>query len=77
MWPKLKRDHIGLMVKTIVPMRNGMINIPTGTICKVEYARGGLSLETQPCEKCGVSVFIRKVSYAHVALLYQPKEEIE
>lgn len=68
-WPKLKRDHAGLIVKTVSPLRNGFMEIPAGTVCKVRNAHGGLDLQTEPCEKCGVSVFIRKVGYSSVVLI--------
>jgi hypothetical protein len=67
-WPKLKRDHKGLSVVTLVPLQSGMLKFPAGTRCKVTEAYGGLSLETEKCACCGVSIFIRKVPYAEVVL---------
>ena len=68
-WPKLKRDHVGLMVKTLKTLKNGYCEIPPGTICMVTYSRGGLHLTSKPCKNCGIRVMITKVSYNDVKLI--------
>lgn len=69
-WPKLKRDHIGLIVKTRTILENGWCKIPTGTICEVTYSRGGtISLKSDPCKCCGISISISKVPYRDVVLI--------
>lgn len=72
-WPKLKRDHIGLTVKTLTILRNGFCEIPAGTICTVTYSRGGLHLLSDPCKLCGIRISITKVSYKNVELINNPK----
>lgn len=59
--PRLKRDWVGLTVKTVATLRNRNIEIPAGTTCTVTYNRAGLTLKTEPCAHCGVSVYIKKV----------------
>lgn len=67
--PKLKRDWEGLKVQTLRVFRNGNIEIPSGTTCTVERNYGGLYLITDPCEKCGVRVYITKVPEDGVLIL--------
>lgn len=68
-WPKLKRDHAGLTVKTLVALQNGFCEIPAETICKVTYSRAGLHLSSEPCKCCGIRVMISKVPYKNVKLI--------
>ena len=68
-WPKLKRDHIGLRVKTIRELKNGYVKIPIGTLCTITYSHGGLNLETDECPCCKVKIFIRKVPYSYIELI--------
>ena len=68
-WPKLKRDHVGLTVKTLVALRNSYCEIPADTICKVTYSRAGLHLISEPCKCCGIRIMILKVSYKDVKLI--------
>lgn len=56
------------LVKTNRVMRNGMIEIPAGTVCSVIDKRGGFGLKTEACKTCGVSVFIRKIEPEAVEL---------
>lgn len=58
----------GKFVKTTRMLRNGVIEIPEGTICEIRDKREGFALRTEPCKCCGVSVFIRKVPYDAVDL---------
>jgi uncharacterized membrane protein len=59
----------GKKVRTLTEMQNGCNSIPVGTICTITGKQGGFSLETEPCEKCGVRVFITKVEPTHVELV--------
>lgn len=68
-WPKLKRDWKGLVVRSRRPIHNGWVEIKRGSILTVTYARGWMSLTTEPCPACGVKVFISRVSVADVELL--------
>lgn len=67
--PKLKRDWEGRKVRTLLPMRNGMMEIPAGTVCTVRRNYAGLRLSTDPCSCCGVRVSISKVGECDVELL--------
>lgn len=64
---ELKRGTIadwkGRRLITTNPMRNGLARIPKGTWVTVKKRWAGtLDVETSACEKCGISVFIRKCS---------------
>jgi len=72
-WPKLKRDYIGLIVKTKWELENHHEVIPQGTICKVTYAKGGLTLKTKSCKCCKVAVYLRCVSEDDVYLVHQER----
>lgn len=67
--PKLKRDWVGRRVRTRRELRSGMMQIPADTILTVESNRSGLTLSTQPCEHCGVRIFVRRVPESDVELL--------
>ena len=56
----------GVKVRTLCDMHNGIINIPKGTVCQIYGKSGGFSLETEPCKRCGVSIFIKKVAPRYV-----------
>jgi hypothetical protein len=68
-WPKLKRDYDGLLVKVIKTLKNGYVEVPAGTICKITNAHGGLDLISMPCPSCGIKVIIRKVHQSYVELI--------
>jgi len=69
-WPKLKRDCQGLKVRTARTLKNGMMEIPAGTICEVSEAYSDwVSLSATACERCKVRIFIRKVPRRDVILL--------
>ena len=57
-------------VETFVSMRNGMIEIPVGTICSITDKRGGFTLKTDACPSCGVRIFIRKVNPTNVEVQF-------
>lgn len=69
--PRLKRDWVGRKVRTVVMMRNGNMEIPIGTVCEVTYNRGGLTLKTEPCDCCGVAIYITRVPERDVRLLME------
>lgn len=67
--PKLKRDWIGLTVKTVCELRNGYTCIPPGTVCKVaDYCRG-LKLKTAKCPHCGLAAYITRVPERDVVIV--------
>ena len=61
MKPKLKRDWVGLKVRTLVELESRCMKIPIGTVCMVKLNRAGLTLETEKCPNCGVALYIRRV----------------
>lgn len=60
---------VGKKVRTRGVLRNGVIEIPTGTICEIRRKFKGFTLKTDPCKCCGVSVFISKVPALAVELV--------
>lgn len=67
--PKLKRDWIGRKVRTKNVLRNGNSIIPAGTELIVADNHSGLRLRSEPCEHCGVSIYITRVPESSVTLL--------
>ena len=72
-WPKLKRDHAGCIVKTLIPIKTRMHEIPVGTVFTITRAYMGLNMTSKPCECCGVSVRVSRVSYTDVELIKAKK----
>jgi len=60
-WSKLKRDYVGLKVRTTKALRNGSIEIPAGTVLEIESWYRGAAIWTPPCECCGVRMYMTKV----------------
>lgn len=67
--PKLKRDWVGRQVRTQHVLRNGVTEIPAGTVLRVVGNRSGLKLISAPCAHCGVRVYITRVAESDVVLL--------
>lgn len=61
-WPRRMTDWEGMRVRTVVNLASGAQSIPVGTVAVIHTARSGITLKTEPCEHCGVAVFIRRVS---------------
>ncbi len=61
---RLVAEWAGLRVRSRVPMRNSLGEVPAGTLFTVESSIGGtgLHLKTSPCPHCGISMRISKVS---------------
>ena len=78
MKPKLKRDWVGLKVRTLRELRNGQHWIPTGTIFTVESGHRKAFLVSEPCPACGVRVYITQVGWDAIEVVDQepPKEEV-
>jgi hypothetical protein len=68
-WPKLKKDYAGLKVRLKRTLKNGIIEIPAGKVCTIESWYRGACLRTDPCECCGVRVYITKVPQSALELL--------
>ena len=75
-YPKLKRDWVGLQVRTTVPLKSGYMEFPEGTILTVIENYGGLRLKGPKCPHCGVSIFISGVPERDVVIL-DPQPEGE
>ena len=73
-WPRLKRDRVGLWIKTVFVIKNGAQVIPAGTECLIVRWYGGAELWSKPCSCCGVSVRITHVrSEIDMEVLDKPK----
>jgi hypothetical protein len=62
-------EWAGCKVKSRVPLRNGRMSLPAGTIFTVEEKYGGLKLCSEECPHCGAKQFITRVSISDVELL--------
>lgn len=67
-----EKFFIDKKVITGIKMQNGNMTIPKGSICKITRKFKGFSLESLPCEKCGVRIRITQVSHIDVDLLDTP-----
>ena len=50
-----------MQFRTKRTLRNGMMEIPPGTVVRVDGKHGGLSLIADPCGTCGIKVSINRV----------------
>jgi hypothetical protein len=50
-------------------VRNGWATIAAGTVVTITGKRGGLEIETDRCQSCGVRVHVRKVEPDALLLL--------
>ena len=55
------RDMKKMPVVTLREMYNSMVTIPAGTVMRVDGKQRGLSLEAEPCGRCGVKPRMRHV----------------
>jgi hypothetical protein len=57
------KDMEGLRVRTVRILKNSLASVPAGSDATVSSAapRWGLSLNFDPCTKCGIEVYISKV----------------
>lgn len=62
-------DWVGRRVRSRVLLGNGIGSCPPGTVFTVTDARGGLSLEAEPCATCRTQFRIRRVSPSQVDLV--------
>lgn len=66
---RLKRDWIGLIVRSTREFANGYAVFPEGTLFEVIENRAGLTLKSLPCEHCGLSMLIRKIPEHRVKII--------
>ena len=63
-------DWIGLHVRTRVDLATGAgAAVPAGSIFRVLDARGGLTLQGDPCPHCGVRYFLARIDAAQVEVI--------
>jgi len=62
----------GKQVQALEELRTGMVRVPAGSILTICGKQRGLKLETTPCTKCKVSVYITRVAPHKVMLWEQP-----
>jgi hypothetical protein len=67
--PKRKGNWVGLLVRSLVPLRNAYGEVPPGTEFIVRRNYGGLHLRSVKCPKCGISFFINKVAENQVEII--------
>jgi hypothetical protein len=58
----VKKEMVGLLVRTTQELSTGVVKIPVGKILKIDGKQNGLHLISEPCGCCGVRVYVRKVS---------------
>ncbi len=56
------REVVGRKVRTLRPLTNRQIEVPTGTVLTITEKSGGYTLKAPACDTCGVSVYIAKVT---------------
>ena len=70
--PRLKRDWVGLHVRSLCDLRNGYLRMPAGCICKVTRYSRGLHLESEPCPTCGAQLRMSRVQERDVEIILWP-----
>lgn len=76
-WPKLKRDRKGMRCRILRPMRNHVVEMPSGATATVDGLWGNGSyanLQFDPCGHCGAQVFISKVDWRSIEPLREGDE---
>ena len=66
---KYKRQWVGLKVRTLKTLSNGLCSIAQGTVCVVTRSWGGLRLTSDPCPSCGIKVHISRVQEYDVEII--------
>lgn len=62
-------EMIGKRVRSQRPLANSVCELPTGTLFEITAKFGGLDLKSEPCPKCGLQAFFRKVPAYYVELV--------
>ncbi len=71
---RLKRDWVGALVESKRPIANGCAELPAGTKWRVSRHYRGLEMKSMPCIKCGISLFVTRVSQDSVVYLGHPDD---
>ena len=56
-----EKEFIGRRVISLVKLRNGQCQLPTGTTFTIEGKQGGFELLSDQCPHCGIKIWITKV----------------
>lgn len=56
-----EKELIGRKVVSLIPLRNGMMILPAGTIWTIHRKQAGFRLLSNPCPHCGIKAWITKV----------------
>lgn len=67
--PKLKRDWIGLRVRSRHAIQNGLGTVPAGTMFTVTDSYAGLRMTSDKCPACGVQFYVSRVNQASVEIV--------
>ncbi len=59
----------GRRVRALVPLKNRIESLPAGTLFTITGKFGGLALKSDPCEKCGMQMWITRVGPGEVELI--------
>lgn len=54
-------DWNGMLVRSLVDLKNGSGSLPAGSLFTVESTTVGLTLRSQPCRCCGMRLYISRV----------------
>lgn len=63
------REFLGRKVRSNAVIRNGYMELPEGTLFSVQRKHNGLHLVSDPCETCGIKVYVHNVNPDRVDLI--------
>jgi hypothetical protein len=64
-----EKEWQGVLVRSVEEIETRAATFPRGTLFKVLGKFGGLTLESQPCERCGIRLRARRVSFFKVEVV--------
>ena len=71
-----KEQWRGAKDKSRRPLGNSIAVMPADTTFTVVDKAGGFTIESEPCPKCGLSLYIRKVMPGDITLI-EPSEKMK
>lgn len=69
---KSEKFFIGRRVRTLVPLKNAVAELPVGTVAVVTRKIKGFTIRTDPCETCGIAISVSRVAPEDVDLIDIP-----
>jgi hypothetical protein len=57
---------LGQAFVTTRPIHNGVVGVPAGTPVSITRKFGGFSIESAPCQHCGVTVRVSRVDVGSI-----------